>query len=400
MPKLDKTRWPVLGALAVIIAGFVLVRSRRPLEAVSTTVRPAAAIDSVLATGRVVGEKTIPLSFLRPGRIAVELVQDGDAVRAGQVLMVQEKDQAETDLAARRNALALARLAREKLATVDVKDLEQRVRQTKAAALYADDYLERQTQLFKQNSIPSLQLEQAKRDRELAGANYEAAKNQLDALLGPERELAELQVARAETDLRRAEIDLGETSLRAPFDGRVVGHEAHRGEYVGAGQAIINFIPAAPHTYVEIQVDEIYSGKFATGQRATVASPAFPGRAYPAAIERIAPIVDTQRGTFTVRLALAESHPELLPESSVSVQVVIGDVADALLLEQRFLVFEGRDAFAFTAERGRARRRAVSVHDLGSGRFKVDAGLKAGDTVLLPQRLKDGMRVKPVPAAG
>ena len=400
MPKLDKTRWLALGALAVIVAGFVLVRSRRPLEAVSTTVRPAAAIDSVLATGRVVGEKTIPLSFLRPGRIAVELVQDGDAVRAGQVLMVQEKDQAETDLAARRNALALARLAREKLATVDVKDLEQRVRQTKAAALYAEDYLERQIQLFKQNSIPSLQLEQAKRDRELAGANYEAAKNQLDALLGPERELAELQVARAETDLRRAEIDLGETSLRAPFDGRVVGHEAHRGEYVGAGQAIISFIPTAPHTYVEIQVDEIYSGKFATGQRATVASPAFPGRAYPAAVERIAPIVDTQRGTFTVRLALAESHPELLPESSVSVQVVIGDVADALLLEQRFLVFEGREAFAFTAERGRARRRAVSVHDLGSGRFKVDAGLKAGDTVLLPQRLKDGMRVKPVPAAG
>jgi len=89
-----------------------------------------------------------------------------------------------------------------------------------------------------------------------------------------------------------------------------------------------------------------------------------------------------------------------LPESAVSVQVVVGEVAGALILEQRFLVFEGRGAFAFKAEGGRARRRAVSVHDLGNGRFKVDAGLEAGDRVLLPQGLKDGMRVKPVPAAG
>ena len=97
---------------------------------------------------------------------------------------------------------------------------------------------------------------------------------------------------------------------------------------------------------------------------------------------------------------MSEARPELLPESAVSVQVVVGEVAGALILEQRFLVFEGRGAFAFKAEGGRARRRAVSVHDLGNGRFKVDAGLEAGDRVLLPQGLKDGMRVKPVPAAG
>lgn len=400
MPKPKTTRWLAVGALGVVVLGFFLSRSFRSVPAPSIALQAAAAVDTVLATGRVVGEKTIPLSFLRPGRIAAELVQDGAYVKAGQILMTQEKDQAETDLAARRNALALAKLALEKMQTVDVKDVEQRVRQAKATALYADDYLKRQAQLFKENSIPSLQLEQAKRDRELAEANHEAARNQLDALRGPQRKLSELQVARAETDLRQAEIDLRETALRAPFDGRIVGHDAHKGQYVGAGQAIMSFIPATPQTYVEIQVDESNSGKFVTGQKATVVSSAFPGTAYPAEVERIAPIVDTQRGTFTVRLALSEARPELLPESAVSVQVVVGEVAGALILEQRFLVFEGRGAFAFKAEGGRARRLAVSVHDLGNGRFKVDAGLEAGDRVLLPQGLKDGMRVKPVPAAG
>jgi len=400
MLKLLRRRWMVGGALGVVVIGFLLSRSFRSVPVAFVTLRTAAAVDTVLGTGRVVGEKTIPLSFVRPGRIAAEFIQDGAYVKDGQVLMAQEKDQAGTILAGRRNALALAKLALERLGTIDVKDMEQRIRQTKAAALYADDYFRRQTQLFKENSIPSLQLEQAKRDRELAEANYEAARNQLDALLGPQRKLAELQVAQAETDLRQAELDLRETSLRAPFDGRIVGHEAHKGEYVGAGQAIVTFIPAAPRTYVEIQVDETNSGKLATGQRAAVASPAFPGASYPAAVERIAPIVDTQRGTFTVRLALSEVRSELLPESSVSVQVVVGEVADALLLEQRFIAVEGRESFVFTAEGGRARRRAVSAHDLGNGLFKIDSGLKAGDRVLLPQGLEDGMRVKLVPVVG
>jgi hypothetical protein len=41
----------------------------------------------------------------------------------------------------------------------------------------------------------------------------------------------------------------------------------------------------------------------------------------------------------------------------------------------------------------------VKVTDLGNGFFGVLDGLKAGDSVLLPQGLKDGARIKLVPAA-
>jgi multidrug resistance efflux pump len=397
MPKALRTRWIVGGALIVVIVGAVLTRSFRSVQAAFTTLRARDAVDTVLATGRVVGEKTIPLSFVRPGRIAEEFIKDGDFVKAGQVLMNQERAQAETLLASRRNTLALAKLTLEKLGTVDIVDLEQKIRQAKANAQYAGDFFNKQAELFKENSTSALQLDQARRDKELAEATLAAAQNQLESLRGPQRKLAEVQIVQAENDLRQAEIDLRDCYLRAPFDGQIVEHDAHKGEFVGAGQGIVTFIPAAPRTYVEIQVDEANSGKLRIGQKATVVSPAFPGTAYPAAVERTAPIVDTQRGTFSVRLALSESRPELLPESSVSVQVVVGEVTGALLLEQRFIVVEGRESFAFTAEAGRARRRAVAVRDLGNGLFRIDAGLKAGDPVLLPQGLKDGTRVKLVP---
>ncbi len=114
-------------------------------------------------------------------------------------------------------------------------------------------------------------------------------------------------------------------------------------------------------------------------------------------VERIAPLVDSQRGTFAIRLMLDTAHEELLPESSVSAQIDVGSVSAALLLEQRFLIRQNGTAAVFTAAGGRARRVEVKAEDVGGGLFLVSTGLRAGDVVLLPQGLEDGKRVKPVP---
>jgi multidrug resistance efflux pump len=398
MARIKRSAWIVV-ILGVLLLSVVLAGSLKRTRAPYFVLAARDAVETVLATGRVVGEKTIPLSFNRPGRIADEPTADGQEVKTGQPLMRQESAVEETALAQRRTALAVAKLNLEKLATVDLRDLQQKVRQAKATAGYASDFFSRQSELLAQKSIPQLQFDQARRDKELAEAALESAANQLRSLETTLKTLAELQVAQAENDLRRTEIDFGQTVLGAPFDGRIVEHVAHKGEFVNAGQRVITFIPATPRTYVEIQVDEASLGRLALGQKAVVTSPAYPGRTYPAAVERIASIVDTQRGTFALRLMMDGRYDELLPESSVSVQVVVGESKAALLLEQRFLVREGAAAFVFTAVGGRARRASVQVEDLGNGLFGIREGLKAGDRILLPQGLKDGARIKPVPAA-
>jgi len=396
MGKLKKR---ILFIIVFIVASLAIVipRSFKRVAAPHIILRPQDALETVLATGRIVGEKTIPLSFIRAGRIAEELVLDGDRVKVGQPLMHQESAIEETALAQRRAALSVARINLEKLQTVDIRDAQQKVRQAQATASYASDYFERQSGLFAQKSIPQLQYDQAKRDKELAEAALEAALNQFRSLETALKSLAELQVAQAENDVRRAEIDLRDIVLRAPFDGQVVEHIAHKGEFVNPGQRIITFIPAAPRTYVEIQVDEANVGKLSLKQKAAVTSAAFPGRTFPAVIERIASIVDAQRGTFAVRLMMDAYKPELLPESSVSVQIVIGEASGALLLEQRFVIREGALTFAYAESKGRAKRVTLAVRDLGNGLFGIVSGLKAGEKVLLPQGLKDGARIKLVP---
>lgn len=232
----------------------------------------------------------------------------------------------------------------------------------------------------------------------MAAALLENALNQQNALRTTLRPLAEIQLKQAENDVRQAELDLRDTALRAPFDGQIVEHTAHKGEFVAGGQKVVLFIPSAARTFVEIQIVEANSGRLAVGQKASVISPAFPGRIFPAAIERIAPIVDAQRGTFTVRLMMDGLIPGLLPESSASVQIAAGEARGVLLLEQRFVVRDGPRAFAYVAEGSRARKRPIVVRELGNGFLGIDSGLKAGDAVLPPAGLKDGSKIRPVAA--
>jgi HlyD family secretion protein len=396
MARIKRPVWIIL-ALGALLLTFFAVRALKRTRVPSVVLEAREASETVLASGRMVGEKTIPLSFNRAGRVAEELIRDGDRVQAGQPLMRQDTAIEETVRLQRRSALAAARLYLEKIASADRIDLEQKARQAKASATYASDYFKRQTELLALGSITQLQFDQVRRDKELADAALESAENQLRSLAAVQQPLAEIQIAQAENDLRRAEIDLREAVLRAPFEGRIVEHAAHKGEFVTSGQKVITFIPATERSYVEVQIEEASLGRLAIGQKAAVASPAFPGKTYLAEVERIAPIVDTQRGTFALRLMLDAVHEELLPESSVSAQIVVGSAPAALLLEQRFLVRgESGASYVFTAVGGRAKRIAVTAEDIGGGRFSVSSGLKASDRVLLPQGLKDGARVKPV----
>jgi multidrug efflux pump subunit AcrA (membrane-fusion protein) len=397
MPIQSKKRWMLLAAAVGLVAVFVLFKSFKSVPASYATLTARDAVETVLATGRIVGEKTIPLGFIRPGRIDLEAVQDGDQVKAGQVLMRLDIRQDEIAVALKRTALAVAKLNLEKMRTVDVRDAEQKVRQAQATASYADDFLKRQTELYYQKAIAQFQFDTARRDKELAGAVLDAAQNQLQSLQGPQKALAELEVNQAENDLRKSENDLRDAALAAPFDGRIVDHAAHKGQFVTGGQRIITFIPDTPKTYAEIQVDENNAGRLRLGQIATVSSPAFPGRVFPASVERLGAIVDNQRGTFTVRLALDKLERALLPESSVSVQIVTGEAKGVLLLEQRFIVRDGQTTAAFVAEGNRAVRRTITVRDLGNGQFGVESGLRDGALVLLPQGLKDGSRIKVAP---
>jgi len=385
----------LVAAAAIAVIVFV-GRSFKAVSVPGTVVQAREAVETVLAAGRVVGEKSVPLSFVRPGRIADEFIRDGDAVPADFILIRQDGRHEERALAQARIALEEARLRREKLRTTDLPEAEEKVRQAKANDAFTADYFKRQTELYEQKALTQLQFEQGRRDRELAASVLASAENQLRSFREVQSAQADLAVARAESELKKAELDVLDTFLKAPATGRIVSHDAHPGEFVQAGQKIVTFIPAASRTRVEIQVDEANAGRIKIGQKAAVSSPAFPGQVFSAEVERLGAMVDAQRGSFPVRLILDGFEADLLPESSVSIQIELGREPGLLILEQRFLLQENGKTAVFVAEGRRARKIFVSARDLGNGQFECREGLRNGQIVLLPQGMRDGLRIKPV----
>lgn len=100
----------IAAALVLVGIGLLILRGSRSVPVEPVILKARDAVETVLATGRIIGEKTIPLSFVRAGRVAVEAIRDGDQVREGQILLQQENAHQETILSQKRAALATAKL--------------------------------------------------------------------------------------------------------------------------------------------------------------------------------------------------------------------------------------------------------------------------------------------------
>ena len=85
----------------------------------------------------------------------------------------------------------------------------------------------------------------------------------------------------------------------------------------------------------------------------------------------------------------------LPPNASVNVQIVVGERKAALAIPRAALFRDGERRFVYRLERGRARRREISVGLVGLNDVEVTGGLSEGDVVLLSGAapLSDGLKV-------
>jgi HlyD family secretion protein len=125
-----------------------------------------------------------------------------------------------------------------------------------------------------------------------------------------------VQVAEAELRSAQAEFDLA--TVRSPIDGQVLKIHARSGERVGPDG--IAEIGATDRMYVVAEIYETDIGRVRVGQRATVASPAFP-RPIHGTVERVGlevakqdvlhtdPAAETDARVVEVKIRLDESQP-------------------------------------------------------------------------------------------
>lgn len=254
----------------------------------------------------------------RPGRLADVAVQEGDVVERGQVLARIDTADLDAQRRASEAELAKAREARE----VAVATVAQR----KTEADLARVELRRARGLFDKQVASQQTLDQARSRSEAADAALRAASKSVDA--------AEASVASAAANVARIQVDIDDSTLTAPVQGRVLYRLAERGEVLGAGGKVVTLIDLT-EVFMTIFLPTLEAGRVRVGSEARVVLDAAPQFVIPATVSFVAPeaqftpkSVETrterEKLMFRIKVRIA---PELLEKHVEKVKTGLPGVA-------------------------------------------------------------------------
>jgi HlyD family secretion protein len=378
-------KWVVLLVLmgGAAAGGWAWYTRERPLEVEVATVseRAAGAQASVLnASGYVTARRRATVSSKVTGKLVEVNVEEGMAVREGQVLARLDDSTVRATLGLAQAQLEASRRA---LPEIDVRITEARAN------------LRRREQLRKDGLATPAEMDQA-----------EAELNSLIARLESTRQ--QINVAASQVALQQTALD--DTVIRAPFSGVAISKDAQPGEMVSPVSAGGGFTRTGISTIVdmksleiEVDVNESYINRVTPGQPVTAVLDAYPDWQIPAKVITMVPTADRQKATVLVRIGFNALDPRILPDMGIKVtflreaDAVSATLPQAVTLVPAAAVRTENDArYVFVVQApGTVERRAVQIGMADGDRLEVKAGLKAGDRVVVspPPDIVDGAAV-------
>jgi HlyD family secretion protein len=263
-----------------------------------TVFRGGPGAGEIAASGSVEATEA-QLGFQVSGRIDTITVDEGDRVKAGQLLARLDV----SELQARR-AQAAAQLdgARALLSELETGSRPEDIAQARAAAGAAADRLSdaqrdltRTRQLFDGGAVSQEAMDKAQTGFDVARAQRDQLAQALRLVeTGPRPERIAAQralVAQAEGAVRQLDAVLANAQVRAPFDGVVSVKDREQGEIVGAGTPVLTVTDLGDR-WVRIYVREDRLGAVHLGQHATITADTYPGKRYGGEVAYVASVAE------------------------------------------------------------------------------------------------------------
>ena len=215
--------------------------------------------------------------------------------------------------------------------------------------------------------------------------DYDNAKAEFDGATGAHDEIA---------------TRLGKHTIRAPFPGTVGLKQVNVGQFVRAGDPIVEITPA--HALeLHFAVPQQHVRELAVGQRVE----GVVGRCelrFEAAVTAVDPRVDPRTRMVGLRAGVTKSGGELVPGMAVRVRLIVAEVANAIVLPQEAIVRQGSKHIVYTLNA----KSEAEQHEVTLGEFFVDgvhvsSGIAAGQTIVVAgqQKLRPGAQAAPAPWA-
>ena len=341
-------------------------------------------VQTVVATGRVVTVSRTQIGSEITGVVLQRLVQEGDQVQKGDLLVVLKSDELSAQV-------KQAEAALNELITSTRPQADMDLANAKVQLAQASRELDRRRSLAKDSVISKEELEQSQKAENLARNNFESAR--LRALaLAPNK--AEEVILRER--LAALQAQLAKTKVRSEVAGTVLTRHVEPGDLVQPGKTLFT-IALDGSTEIRVPLDERNLPRLALQQHAVVIADAYPDKAFPAQINFIAPSIDPQRGTVDVRLKVDPVPEFLRQDMTVSVNIETGKRDKALVIPNDALnIMQGDQAVVLLLKNGKVQRQKVTLGLRGLSMSEVLSGLNDGDQVLADaaSTIEDGARVR------
>jgi len=285
-----KSRTALIVGLGVfLLTASLVVASRRAHESEVASKAAGASHTPLLIAGpgRVEpSSEDIKIGSELSGRLKSVNVEEGDAIRRGQVLAELENADYRAQVeSSRANVVAKEAALRKVINGARRQERDEAwssVNEAKAVMEDAKAELHRRQELFSAGVVSREELDRYARESDIAKAKYDEAVEQHalvdDHAREEDQSLAEADLQLAKAQLEEAQARYEKTFIRSPIDGTVLRKHHRSGESVSNSSTVpdpVLTIGDRKTLRVRVDVDETDVSKVSVGQRAFVTADAF-----------------------------------------------------------------------------------------------------------------------------
>ncbi len=411
-PRNPYVGW-VIAVVILIVAGLVYrefvsrTASKKPAAAVRTAVvRRGPLAKKLRLSGVTVANKSVTL--LTPQlwghrdhgsrefmQVLQKLVPSGSHVRKGQIVaefdrmyMLNRVD--DYRAAVEQNGANLRKM--NALLDVRRKAYEQMIRRAKA------DMEKATLELRRAPVLSAIAAEKNRLTLEEAKAHYAQIVDEAEHVEASEKaamRVSELKLERGELEFERAQRNSDRMVVAAPLDGLAVLQTVRRGSDTGEVGDGDQLYPGQPYMQivdlssmsVEANLNQVDAERVHVGQEARVQFDAYPGLELPARVTAVTAIARSRgwRGNYVtelpIRLKFERLDNRVIPNFTVSVDLILGSTDDAVIVPAESLFQEGDKTFAFVKNSEGWEKRELQLGLSTPVATAIASGLSEGDVI-------------------
>jgi RND family efflux transporter MFP subunit len=352
------------------------------------TVKEETVKRNVELVGTLAAVDQVTISSEAEGKVSRLLADLGDRVKAGQPLILVDREKQEYNLDQQRASLekSLAQLGAPDAQHLPDAEKTPDVQKAAADLAQAKQAHERASALFKRTLVPQQTLDDAATTLESKQASYDLS------LQNAKNLRASIQAS--EASMKLADRQLRDTEIRAPFDGYVEKRLVNLGELVKMQMPVMSIVRVDPLKVIA-EIPEKMAPWIKEGQPVQLHVDAYPDRTFIGKVSRISPAVNTATRAFPFEALVPNQDAVLKPGTFARVHIESGKTDNVLTLPYATMQYRYGVNRVFLLEGDKLTAHELKVGERLGDRIEIISGVKAGDRVAATdiEKLTDGQKV-------